>query len=196
MSIANDIRGMIVGAAIGAGVVAHVLVGWPGESIVSRESEGPLVRAGQSGVAHASASEAPASPYPAPAAGAQSTGPDLEDLFRAIGHVESGNNDETPPGDGGQSHGRYQIKLDYWQDAWGLDDVRPVTNAMRRQHIADVTDPAMARETMLRYWRRYCPEALDAGDWRTLARVHNGGPRGATKAATEAYAADVLAAVD
>jgi len=50
---------------------------------------------------------------------------------------------------------------------------------------------------MLAYWRRYAPAALAAaqgGDERrampalqTLARVHNGGPRGARNAATLAY---------
>ncbi len=40
---------------------------------------------------------------------------------------------------------------------------------------------------MVRYWRRYCPRALAQGDWQTLARVHNGGPRGHRKPATHAY---------
>ncbi len=62
---------------------------------------------------------------------------------------------------------------------------------MRARYRREVVDPATARRTMLAYWRRYCPAALDAGDWETLARVHNGGPRGAEKQATEAYAAKV-----
>lgn len=197
MSTANDIRSLIVGAAIGAGVVAHVLIGWPTSSIATRESEGPMVRAGQSGVRHASASEAPASPYSAPAADAQSTGPDIHDLYAAIAYVESGGerDRDNATGDGGASLGRYQIQLAYWRDAWGLDRAA-VTDAMREQYRLDVTDPATARETMRRYWRRHCPAALDAGDWATLARVHNGGPRGAEKDATADYARRVLRAME
>jgi len=166
-------------------------------NIATRESEGPMVRAGQSGVAHASASEAPASPYSAPAADAQSTGPDIHDLYAAIAYVESGGerDRDNATGDGGASLGRYQIQLAYWRDAWGLDRAA-VTDAMREQYRVDVTNPEMARETMLRYWRRYCPAALDSGDWETLARVHNGGPRGAEKDATADYVARVLRAME
>jgi len=45
------------------------------------------------------------------------------------------------------------------------------------------------------YWRRYCPAALEAGDWETLARVHNGGPVGARSKATLAYWRKVKAAM-
>lgn len=200
MSTANDIRSLIVGAAIGAGVVAHVLIGWPTSSIATRESEGPMVRAGQSGVAHASASEAPASPYSAPAADAQSTEPvlnstpDIEALYDAIAYVETGGerDPDRAVGDGGRSFGRYQIGLDYYIDAWyaSPDDVD--RGSLREALPGYMADEQRARETMLRYWRWHCPEALESGDWATLARVHNGGPRGAEKRATEDYAAKVL----
>lgn len=197
MSTANDIRSLIVGAAIGAGVVAHVLIGWPTSSIATRESEGPMVRAGQSGVAHASASEAPASPYSAPAADAQSTGPDLDDLYAAIAYVETGGerDRDNATGDGGASLGRYQIQLAYWRDAWGLDRAA-VTDAMREQYRLDVTDPATARETMRRYWRRHCPAALEADDWATLARYHGCGATSARNGNGQDYAARVLAAME
>ncbi len=129
----------------------------------------------------------------APVGVAPSGQPDLEDFFRAIAHEESGT-DDTEIGDKGASRGRYQIGLDYWRDAWGLDRT-PVTEAMRARYCRDVTDPSTARCTMLAYWQRYCPAALEAGDWETLARVHNGGPRGAEKQATEAYAARVMRAM-
>lgn len=129
----------------------------------------------------------------APVGVAPSGQPDLEDFFRALAHVESGG-DDTAVGDGGASRGRYQIGLDYWRDAWGMDR-EPITDAMRARYRREVVDPATARRTMLAYWRRYCPAALDVGDWQTLARVHNGGPRGAEKQATEAYAARVMRAM-
>jgi hypothetical protein len=37
------------------------------------------------------------------------------------------------------------------------------------------------------YLQRYAPAAWAAGDVTTLARVHNGGPRGASKQVTVAY---------
>lgn len=179
------IVGTIAGAAIGL-TIAHD---------IHRESVAAQA-AGKSGSDSAPGARGiPASvETPNPAWGAQSTGPDLEDFFVALAHVESGG-DDTAVGDGGASLGRYQIGLAYWRDAWGLDD-EPVTDAMRERYRREVTDPGTARRTMLAYWRRYCPAALEAGDWATLARVHNGGPRGATKQATEAYAAKVAAKLE
>ena len=37
------------------------------------------------------------------------------------------------------------------------------------------------------YWIRYCPDAVESNDWETLARIHNGGPRGDNKQATLKY---------
>jgi hypothetical protein len=44
---------------------------------------------------------------------------------------------------------------------------------------------------MLAYFARYAPKALESKDWQTLARVHNGGPKGHTKKATLGYWAKV-----
>ena len=97
-------------------------------------------------------------------------------LFPAISWTESRDDDDAV-GDRGKSRGRYQIGLPYWTDGGG-DPAR---------YSVDVLDPTICRRVMLRYWRRYCPVALAAGDLETLAKVHNGGPRGASKAATRAY---------
>jgi hypothetical protein len=43
------------------------------------------------------------------------------------------------------------------------------------------------------YLKRYAPQAWAAGDVETLARIHNGGPKGATKPATKGYATKVKA---
>jgi hypothetical protein len=40
---------------------------------------------------------------------------------------------------------------------------------------------------MLSYFARYAPTALAKKDWETLARIHNGGPKGHTKKATLGY---------
>ena len=42
----------------------------------------------------------------------------------------------------------------------------------------DMTDPKIAREVILAYWKRYCPKALKDGDIRVLAAVFRKGPRG------------------
>lgn len=100
----------------------------------------------------------------------------LRPLLDAIRYVESGNRPDPPDGDGGRSIGPYQIMRGYHEDARG--------------ELADwqrCRERVYAERTMIRYWRRYCPSALARGDWETLARIHNGGPRGRRKAATRAY---------
>jgi len=47
------------------------------------------------------------------------------------------------------------------------------------------------RDSVSAYLKRYAPQAWAAGDVVTLARIHNGGPRGATKPATINYGAKV-----
>jgi hypothetical protein len=95
-------------------------------------------------------------------------------FFSALAVVESNTNDAAI-GDGGKSIGRYQIGLLYWRDS-------RVSGVYR-----DVLNPAYAERVMLAYWRRWCPDAIDSLDFETLARVHNGGPRGSTKQATLSY---------
>ena len=51
----------------------------------------------------------------------------------------------------------------------------------------DVRDQAYAERVILAYWRRYAP----AWDAQTLARTHNGGPKGATRNSTLQYWHDV-----
>jgi len=100
----------------------------------------------------------------------------LRPLFDALRQVESAGNDMAV-GDDGRSLGPYQIGLAYWLDGGG-DPGR---------YRLDVWRAAACEAVMLTYWRRYCPAALARGDWETLARVHNGGPRGPLKAATLPY---------
>lgn len=60
----------------------------------------------------------------------------------------------------------------------------------RYQQVADL---AYARRVATAYYIRYAPQAWERGDMETLARIHNGGPRGHQKAATLGYARKVLA---
>lgn len=95
-------------------------------------------------------------------------------LFRAIEQVESGGN-VNAVGDEGRSLGPYQIQYPYWKDSGVPGRYEWVKNR------------AYARRVMVAYWQRYCPDALARRDYRTLARVHNGGPKGATRAETLPY---------
>ncbi|MEP0844308.1 MAG: hypothetical protein HRF43_16535 [Phycisphaerae bacterium] len=99
---------------------------------------------------------------------------ELRPLFDSIREVESGGNRHAV-GDGGRSLGPYQIQRSYWRDA-GVPG-----------RYAQVRDPAYAERVMIAYWKRYCPESLAKRDYKTLARVHNGGASGARKAATLHY---------
>lgn len=101
----------------------------------------------------------------------------LASFFTALRSVETGGmaQPQDAVGDGGRSIGPYQISHAYWVDSgvsgeWML-----------------CKDRAYAEAVMLAFWKRYCPEALRLKDFETLARVHNGGPRGHRKAATISY---------
>lgn len=113
-------------------------------------------------------------------------GPGIGRLLDAIRQVETGNRPNPPAGDGGRSRGPYQIQLGYWLDAGGT----------AAGYYRSVGDDAGCRAIISMYWRRHCSAALAAGDWQTLARVHNGGPAGARKRATAGYWARVRAIME
>jgi hypothetical protein len=98
-------------------------------------------------------------------------------LLNAIRQVESACRpaDRVPPGDGGRSIGPFQIQWRYWHDA------------SVPGRYSDVRNVEYAEKVMLAYWSRHCPQALARGDWKTLARIHNGGPQGPRNPATMAY---------
>lgn len=104
---------------------------------------------------------------------------DIDTLIYAIGTVES-NHDDNAVGDQGRSIGRYQIMRVYWQDATDYD--KSIGGKYE-----DVRDPVYAAKVMRAYWRRYARQAYESGDFETLARIHNGGPRGHKKDATLGY---------
>ena len=101
----------------------------------------------------------------------------LVPFFNAVRSVETGGvaQPQDAVGDGGRSIGPYQISRAYWADSGISGD------------WTRCKDRAYAEAVMLAFWKRYCPEALRLRDFETLARVHNGGPRGDRKDATLAY---------
>jgi hypothetical protein len=97
-------------------------------------------------------------------------------FFKALHLVETSGRHGAILGDNGRSLGPLQISRAYWQDS------------RVPGKYEQVTDLAYARRVVTAYLKRYAPaKAFATNDVRTLARVHNGGPAGATKAATLAY---------
>ena len=109
---------------------------------------------------------------------------DTRVFLDAIRRVETGglpNAGKGAVGDKGASIGPYQIQRAYHADA-----------RMKAGRYEDCsTDATYSEQTMLAYFARYAPKALESKDWETLARVHNGGPKGHTKKATISYWAKV-----
>jgi hypothetical protein len=121
---------------------------------------------------------------------------DLRPLFAAIREVESGGaqpggQPAVPRGDNGRSRGPYQIGRPYWQDA----TARLRANGTAAGYDDWIAYDGACRSVMVEYWLRFCPDALAHDDWETLARVHNGGPSGATLRDTADYWAKVKAAL-
>jgi hypothetical protein len=80
-----------------------------------------------------------------------------------------------------QALGPLQIHRSYHQDSRVAGD------------YSRVADLAYSKRVATAYLKRYAPEAWAAGDVETLARVHNGGPRGHLKPATKSYGVRVKA---
>lgn len=99
-------------------------------------------------------------------------------ILDAIRQVETGGckNPADAVGDGGRAIGPFQIHQCYWADAVEYD---PSIGG----EYSDCTDEAYARRIVVAYLSRYCKSWSD----ETVARVHNGGPKGYRKAATVKY---------
>jgi hypothetical protein len=80
-----------------------------------------------------------------------------------------------------QALGPLQIHRGYHKDSRVAGDYSRVSDLNYSVRVATA------------YLKRYAPEAWAAGDVETLARVHNGGPRGHLKTATKSYGARVKA---
>ena len=100
----------------------------------------------------------------------------LDQLFTIIGQVESGN-DDTATGDNGKSIGRYQIQKAYYTDALQYEP------GLRKYKYHQMRNHKIAQRVMIAYFQRY------AKKWTAeeLCKLHNGGPKGPSKKATEPY---------
>jgi hypothetical protein len=96
-------------------------------------------------------------------------------FFRALNIVETSGRTGAILGDNGKALGPLQIHRGYHADARVGGD------------YSRCADLDYSRRVVSAYLQRYAPAAWAAGDVTTLARIHNGGPRGATKQATVHY---------
>lgn len=104
-----------------------------------------------------------------------------DSFFRALHVVETSGRTGPIVGDGGKALGPLQIHRAYHADS-------RVAGAYER-----VADLAYSKRVATAYLKRHAPEAWAKGDVQTLARVHNGGPRGHLKPATKSYGVRVKA---
>ena len=106
-----------------------------------------------------------------------------DSFWRALHVVETSGRTGPIVGDGGRALGPLQIHRAYHQDSRVAGDYSRVSELDYSKRVATA------------YLKRHAPEAWAKGDVETLARVHNGGPRGASKPATRGYGRKVAALV-
>jgi len=108
---------------------------------------------------------------------AQAAPPDS--FFRALHIVETGGKRGAILGDNGKALGPLQIHRAYHADSRIGGD------------YSRCADLDYSKRVVSAYLQRYAPAAWASGDVTTLARIHNGGPRGDKKPATIRYGAKV-----
>jgi len=104
---------------------------------------------------------------------------ELRPFLDALIQVESGG-DNNAVGDKGKALGCLQIWSVYHADA--VEHCPTLGGTYR-----DVTDRVYAERVVCAYLLRYARIAVAERAYEILARIHNGGPRGASKKATEPY---------
>ena len=98
-----------------------------------------------------------------------------ESFWRAMHQVEAGGKTGWIWGDNRRSLGPLQISKAYHQDSKVPGSWHNCTSLTYSRRVATA------------YLKRYAPKAWAAGDCQTLARIHNGGPKGHKKGATVGY---------
>ena len=98
-----------------------------------------------------------------------------ESFWRAMHQVETGGKVGWIWGDNRRSLGPLQISRAYHLDSKVPGSWGKCTNLVYSRQVATA------------YLKRYAPRAWATGDCQTLARIHNGGPKGHKKRATVGY---------
>jgi hypothetical protein len=104
-----------------------------------------------------------------------------DSFFRALHIVETSGKLGPTIGDNGKALGPLQIHRAYHADSRVAGD------------YSRCADLDYSKRVVTAYLKRYAPKAWATGDVETLARIHNGGPKGAKKPATKSYAVRVKA---
>lgn len=84
-------------------------------------------------------------------------------------------------GDAGLAIGPFQIHHIYWADAITFD------TSLTNQPYEACRTYSYASQVVDAYLWHYGSNAVIQNDWKTLARIHNGGPKGASKESTLSY---------
>jgi len=112
---------------------------------------------------------------------AQTYTPQQEKLLTALIQVESSGCDDAV-GDNGKAIGCLQVWKPYWQDATERSGIGGTyKDCFRRAYAKRIVDAYMKRYAR-EAWTN--PKKFNA---EKCARMHNGGPKGHTKKATEKY---------
>lgn len=93
--------------------------------------------------------------------------------------VESSGKENPPDGDNGKAIGPFQIWKVYWQDSNIGGDYQDVRNLE--------TAKSCVNGYMKRYGKTHWSDSMSLADVEVCARIHNGGPSGASKPATVKY---------
>jgi hypothetical protein len=101
-------------------------------------------------------------------------------FFAALHQVETGGALGGIKGDKGKALGPLQIHRAYHADSRVGGD------------YSRCADLEYSKRVVTSYLKRYAPAAWESGDVATLARIHNGGPKGNIKPATKSYSQKVL----
>lgn len=101
-------------------------------------------------------------------------------FFAALHTVETGGALGATLGDKGKALGPLQIHRAYHADSRVGGD------------YSRCADLEYSKRVVTSYLKRYAPAAWESGDVATLARIHNGGPKGNIKPATKSYSQKVL----
>lgn len=104
---------------------------------------------------------------------------ELRPFLDALAVVESGGRDDAV-GDHGKALGRLQIWEIYWVDA--IEYCPDIAGEYQ-----DCRSKAYAERVVVAYLLRYAPQAVKNKDFETLARIHNGGPKGHKRKSTMGY---------
>lgn len=104
-------------------------------------------------------------------------------LLSILWMAETDGDLDPPLGDGGAALGPFQIHRIYWEDAKAHDPTIP--------EYSRCSELVVGAQVVTAYMQRWAPDAWAAGDIETIARTHNGGPDGPSKASTDTYWARV-----